>query len=769
MGLFSNKKKITVETTVLRVIEDNMVPDTGKNAVLQALVSGESIFGSYKESMMDSVAMKVGRMYKWAQPNYFYKVPNKTLFTNVKGNDVVKRVIEGLENKPITVDYCEYSAPNSLHMGWDNLVKFHGYDTSTNVLNKLTKELGVTVYLEDMRAVYTQETFAEADPGTLAQWGSPATFGFSFDRTAQIPGSSIGDYRTQSNYVVDSSAVLDYVEVSYVHENTDERKEGVKWEPIKKGRFTISLFQYEMSDEYYHVKYSVRNAKTGSLETKYWTYKDGSGLYPIIDTIYLIKFDEVGSFMPNIYFLLNGDNLTRKEERWYAPHISSTKLCKFLGLDYQDIGSKILGEAASADYEQVYLTMSVPYNTKNQAELQYLFKFFSTIYYTSDSKSGIDTFFSPFTKRGGQAIVIKDKAYTSTLKFQGIELNRIAGKIGKVGFCTSGTRELESLETYTSRNKLTDVIKSKYNTTPCRFFRRQVSSTFYEEIAVYGASFTYHVYGKYHTVATGTDSKLLVPLDHAICKTLSAGNKEELYSRSMHYVFNKKTVTVKKWYTSSVFKAIVIVVAVVIAVVSAGGLSGISASLATLATTSMAVLAVMAIKYVTIALLIRFGTQFVVSKIGAKAGMLAAILVVAASIYFSGPVDPGAMNWGQSLLSVGNGLMDASNAAISEMSAGVNEMMEDFMLVVDQQQKELQEAQKLLGSGIGINPYDFVGKHPIFIEGEQPDQYFTRTVESGNIGIMGIEGQKYYVENALALPTFTETIDMVMRDEDVLT
>ena len=769
MGLFSDKKKVKIETTVLRVIEDNMVPDTGKNAVSQALISGETIFSAYKESMTDSVAMKVGRMYKWAKPNYFYKVPNKTLVTNIKGNNIVKRVIEGIENKLITVDYCEYSAPNSLHMGWDNLVNYHGYDTSTNVLKNLTDELGVTVYLDDMKAVYTQDTFAEADPGTLAQWGSPATFGFSFDRIAQITGSSLGDYRTQSTYIVDSSAILDYVEVSYVHENTDEYKEGVEREPIKKGKFTISLFQYELSDEYYHVKYSVHNDDTNSLVTKYWTYKDGSGLYPIIDSIYLIKFDEVGSFMPNIYFQLNGVNLARKEERWYDPHISSTKLCKFLGLDYQDIGTKIWGESASAEYEQVYMTMSVPFNTKNQSELQYLFKFFSTLYYTSDSESGIDTFFSPFTKRKGQAIVIKDDVYTSTLQFQGIELNRIAGKIGKIGFCTSGDKELESLESYTSRGVLGEVIKTKFNTTPCKYFRKQVSETFYEEVAVYGASFSYHVYGKYHTVATGADSKLLVPLDHAVCETFSAKKKEELYSRSMHYVFNKKTIEVKKWYTSSLFRAIIIIVAVVIAVVSFGGLSGISAGLAGLAAASVGALALMAIKYIAIGMLIRYGTQFVVSKIGAKAGIIAAILVVAASIYFSGPVDPGAMNWGQTLLSVGNGLMDASNTAISEMSAGINEMMEDFMLVVDQDQKELQEAQKLLGSGIGINPYDFVGKQPIFIEGEQPDQYFTRTVESGNIGIQGIEGQKYYVENALALPTFTETIDMVMRDEDKLT
>lgn len=756
MGLFSNKKKVEIETVVLRVIEDSMIPDTGIKALSQAMASDVSISESYREAMSNSVAVKVGRMYKWAEANYHYKVPKSNLLTTLQGEDIVKDVIQNEIGTSISIEYFEYSPFNSLHMGWESLINYHGYNTATNELTNLSTEKGVPVFLYDMKAVYTQETFSEADPGTLAQWGSPATNGFSFDRLAQSI-NSIGEYRNQSHYIVDSNALVDYVEVTYTYKEDEE---------VKQGKFTLPMMMYEAYDEYYHVKYTYTDKETQEIKTGYWSYLDGSKVNSVIDDIYTTEYTEIGSFLPNIYFQLLGENLARKEEKWYRPHIDSTKLCNYLGFDYSKLGADINAQSGDQEYEQIYMTMGVPFNTKNKTELLYLFKYFSTMYYVDKGKKGIDAKYSSFTKRKGRTISISDSVYKTTLAYQGIERKRIAGKIGPVGVVTTGKRELEQLEPYESRNGLTTKIVNKLVSTPCKYFRLQVNETFYEEIAVYGASFTYHVYDKYHTIATGTDSKLLIPLDYSISSSLSSKQREELYSRSFHNVFNKKTITEKKWYTSSVFKAIIMVVAVVIAVVSWGGLSGISASLAGLATATVGTLALMAIKFIAFSMLVRFGTQFVVSKLGAKMGFLAAIFVVAASIYFGGSSDPGAMNWGDTLLSVGNGLMDASNTAISEMANGLDEMMNDFMLVVSQEQKELQEAQKLLGSNININPYDFVGKQPIFIDGEQPNDYFRRTVESGNIGMLGIEGQRYYVENALALPTFTETINMVINDEE---
>lgn len=747
MGLFSNKKKTEVTTTVLRVIKDNMVPDSGKRAVTQALFSGDDLATAYIEGMSGSIALKADRMFKWAKLNYYYKTPHSTLVSNITGKDVIRQILTASVGAPVTFEYFEYAPANSLHMGWEALVKHHGYDPSTNQLDNLSAAKGVPVYLKDMQAIYTEDTFEDADPGVLAQWGTPATAGYAPDRKAQID-SVLGDLRAQSNYIVDTTTLVDYIEVhySYTQANGEQITE----------RITLPMSGYSLESEYYHVKYSYTSPITKKKVTTYWSYEDGSGGNSAIDAIYLTKFDEIGNYFPNVYYKLGGENLAMDEERWYPPYLTSVKLCKYLGFDYAKLGKEINQQVADESYEQAYMTMGVPFNTENQVELLYLFRYFSLLYYNLPASSGMSGY-SDFTPRSGQAIRIADKGFTTTLTHQGIARRRVAGTIGKVGHCTGGTRSIGHVEGYSTRTGKVFGLASKVINTPVRFFRLQVSEVFYEEVAVYGASFRYHVYGKYHVVATGESSKLLVPLDHSITSVIPSSKREELFSRSFHNVFNTVVVTETKWYASGAFKVIVMVIAVAIAFFSAGGLSGISLAIMTAMEMTVMALALAALEYVAMTMLIKFGAEFIVSKVGAKIGVLGAVLMVAAAAYFTGVADPGSATWAPQLLQVGNGLLDASNMAITEMAQGVNEMMKDFMLVVSENQKSLDDAQKLLGANINLNPYDFIGKAPMFVNGESPTDYFNRTVNSGNIGATSIEGQKYYIESMLRLPTISET------------
>lgn len=754
MGLFSNKKKTEVTTTVVRVIADEMIPDVGERVVNRIIVTEEPMLDVYKESLIDNVSLKADRMYKWAKDNYHYRTPRSTIVSNTSGEGVVKQVIEDIENASITLEYFEYAPANSLHMAWENLVKNFGYDPSTNKLNNLSIELNQEVYLKDIVTIYTSETFADADPGTLAQWGPAATAGYSPDRLAQL-SNSLGDLRKQSNYIVDTDVLSDYVEATYIYE--DENK------ILHTGKFTVPMTGYNVYEEYYHVKYKV--TKNGVTTTKYWSYENGSGGYSSIDAIFLTKFDEIGSFLPNIYFKLNGEPLAVPEQIWYAPYKSSKKVCTFLGFDYAKIGESVLNQVKDEAYEQAYMTMGVPFKTQNQVEMLYLFQFFSLLYYNTPSGSGVSGY-SDFTPRRGQSIVIADKGFTTTLSHQGIAKRKVMGRIGKKGFCSSGNRTIDGVSGYIRRSGGVSSAVTKVTFTDCRFFRYQVNDLYYEEIAVYGASFRYHVYGKYHVVATGESSKFLVPIDYAISSVIPINRREELYSRSFHNVFNTVVVTESKWYQSSVFKAILIVIAVAIIIFSAGGLSGISASIMAFIAQGATLIALAAVKYVAFSLLVRYGAQLIVEELGAKLGIVGAILITAVGVYLTQDASAGLEVWADSLIAVGNGLMTAATDSIANLAAGLNGQLADFMLIVDEQQKALVEAQKLMGGNVNINPFDFIGKTPMFVDGETPDDYFNRTVHSGNIGVLSIDLQTDYVKNALSLPSFSDTKNMTNIEDD---
>ena len=48
--------------------------------------------------------------------------------------------------------------------------------------------------------------------------------------------------------------------------------------------------------------------------------------------------------------------------------------------------------------------------------------------------------------------------------------------------------------------------------------------------------------------------------------------------------------------------------------------------------------------------------------------------------------------------------------------------------------------------------------HPFIIFGESPNDFYNRTVHSGNIGTMAISSITNYVDLSLTLPKFSETV-----------
>jgi hypothetical protein len=74
-----------------------------------------------------------------------------------------------------------------------------------------------------------------------------------------------------------------------------------------------------------------------------------------------------------------------------------------------------------------------------------------------------------------------------------------------------------------------------------------------------------------------------------------------------------------------------------------------------------------------------------------------------------------------------------------------------FQSDAETKMKLLEDAQSLLDSNLRLNP--------LVIFGETPDDYYRRTVHSGNIGIIGYAAVHDYVEVALRLPTLSDTVE----------
>ena len=79
---------------------------------------------------------------------------------------------------------------------------------------------------------------------------------------------------------------------------------------------------------------------------------------------------------------------------------------------------------------------------------------------------------------------------------------------------------------------------------------------------------------------------------------------------------------------------------------------------------------------------------------------------------------------------------------LKEVSAWEKQMKEEMQL--------LEDAEKMLEPTARLSPF--------IIFGESPDEFYNRTIHTGNIGTLGLAAVSSFVENKLRLPDLT-TID----------
>jgi hypothetical protein len=749
MGLFS-KSITTVGTSVSRVIEDPQLPDSIRSGFVNSAWNDDGqIIENIMETLAGSVGMRASRMYEFGKDTYLYGVPSSHLKSSADAQPQVKTVIETLNGGAVTIDYYHFGAPNLTHIGWYTLVQNFGYNTTTNEIATLTAAKGGNkVYLKSFTPVVREATLAELENGSLDQWGRATNWGVTPQR--QLSAAGVPN-QLQTPFKVDPSVGADYIQVIYVWEepyNVVVDGATVTRKNLFESSFTIQVSAYDPIADWHQVAYT----RNGVL--KYFMYRNGAGTYPAVDNVYSTQHDPLGSFFPFTYFRYNkvAQNLDKNSNAYKH----SKKMCKFLQLDYDEVSDGINANPDIADVEQAMLVMAVPANTTNAMEQRYLYDFFGAIHDSTQSSMSnpnnmdSNTLLQQLIKNQLQSpavqgnIIIQDKRFKMSLGYSSISKTKKAGVLGPVGSYHGGytTATISKDGEYVTNG--TAVRWSSQQ--PAHYYQLQISETTYEEVRVLDLKMTYHIFNEYSAVADETDKILLIPLDMDIVGQYSIPDREVIYSRSLHYVFNSRVVTKLKWYATPAFRVILLIVAIIITIVSWG--SGSSSIGAVLGLTGAAALIVTIIVNLIIGKLIGMALKALVRVFGAKIAILAAII---AMIYGAGSmIDAGSVAgapWAMEMMQLANGLIaeamqDKFNDLLAEQDA--------FNLFVKTKEELLDTANKLLETTNFLSP--------AIIFGEKPQQFYDRTVHSGNIGTLTVDAISSYADIALTLPTISQTL-----------
>lgn len=745
MGLFSSKKKTYVGTSVTRVLEDDAITDTMQVSVIQAILKDEDISMRVLENMQSTIGIRAERMYSWAKKNYIYGLPSGKMVSTQEGVEQAQTVLTTIEGQSVVIEYSQLAPANRLHVAWMRLISQYGYNPVTNEITTLSAQKETQVLLDDIRIEVPATQLSSLPAETLKQWGLAAVSGYQ-------------PYRGPSNDTLRSiyqpSKVLSTGSTGPAQQ---QARITYSWKyPGSINRVTatmvISLADLEQDDDYLHVKYSIPG------QTKYWMYKIGSGTYLTLDSLYNVAPDISGTFFPFIFFR---HNKTKLDEAGFGEgYRDNKKMCDIMKLDYDSILDSIHENPDIGDVTQAVMTFAVPPNPTSQIEKRYLFDFFSEQFlYQDQSIKGspsatlynLKTFFSgnKTNLTTKHAIVIQDQFFKMSLGFNQIYKRMKAGVIGPKGHYTSSYGTVN--ETVKVEGEDGNLVTQTY---PVRIYtyRSQISARYYQEVEVRGLATEYHISGDYTTLGDDEDDILLVPVDRSITKNYTMGNREELYSRALHFVFNSMAVVKVKWYQSGFFKFVLTAASIALAIYTFGGTALGQQLLAySIGMTTLSAVVLTAIVTIGIMAATYYGMQLLVKAVGPGIALLLAVAAALTGMYMA--LETGSIAgapWAQDLLKLSNGLTSQIGGAVQDELAKLVEVQTEFSKQMEEQLKLLDSANELL------EPSKLL--HPFTIFGENPSDFYNRTVHSGNIGTLAISSISNYVDISLTLPKFSETV-----------
>lgn len=733
------RKQTLVGTQVSRVIEDNKLPNSVRQALVNALFKNGEIVDHVLDGMLSGMGMKAEALYRFAEagnyvhglPSGQFRVPGSQLLT------AVKAVLDVVHGASVTMDYAEYGPPNSLHIGWMKLMSLHNYNPATNELPLLSAEQFNTVYLEDMVVVVPTYEVANIEPLSLQQWGISPRAGVTPDRVALTP--TVAQQVSFSQVEVDIGAAVEHLRVEYtwVDNSLTTQHES----------FSMPVDGYDDNKQYIHARYTVGGT------VHYLMYEVGSGTYTALDELFDAAAPTSGNFFPFMYFRYG--KVSEAANPTSESYLDNKRLMKFLGIDFDQMAEAIDANPDIDDVEQAMMMFAVPAVTENQLELRYLWSFFHNLFmsqgsslrfqYEAQADIANSQLFGTTIQPPG--IVIQDQRFKMSLSNRGVYKIFKSGDIAEVGGYAMGTSTFNVTTKYWDR--LNDLQLEEQTPISYHYYRKQVTKGLYEELQVVELQTRFHINGEYSTIGDDTDKILIIPLDHSITEEYTTREREILYSRSLHYVFNSLLTVKLAWYQTETFQVVMIFVAFVITAYSMGGDGGsaLSAAMAAGTAATFEYVVTVVLQY----LVARLAFKLFVKAVGVEAAFVIAIVAAIAGVGFG--LENGGLAgspWAENLLALSNGLSTAIQAQITADTNNLAGEISEFEKYVEEQTKLLEETQALLRQDVYLSPF--------VIFGEKPGEFYNRTIHSGNIGVVGINAIHNFVDAKLTLPTVEETL-----------
>jgi hypothetical protein len=497
--------------------------------------------------------------------------------------------------------------------------------------------------------------------------------------------------------------------------------------------------------------YSMGAYKNSAGNVVFFSYKMGSGSIPSLENVMNTSYTTPGEYMPRLYL------------RWAAQpgnvdplstaYLHGKKMAKKIGMQYDDVIEAVhsLEGRTQEDLDKIkssFLMYGVQADASSQLELQYLFNYFEKWYGVvggTVTSYSLETFNLSLNNipTAPHSLIIEDSRFKTTLDLAGIWKRTVTSSTTPVG-----TYSMQKGTAYTSyvregRNGSSTI----YELHTWHTYRYQNTAGTYVEYHLLDLATKYYVEGGFATASGYTSNSadekdvLYIPIDYSLVEPMNIGDQEELMYMALHIVTNALVLVHLKWYQTGFWQFVFLVVIVFAAVT--GYLEAAKFLTAVIAIAGVSMIWAMELVYAALLkmLVAAIAVKVFVIALGDELAFLAALITAAYAAY-SGQFDKA--------LPYAKELMAYSQAVFKEIGTSIAGKLEDLFSEIKEFTTNAQaELDKLAELSKELDkPTEFADA---FLR-ESSEQFYKRTIHTGNIGTKIYALQANYVTIALELP-----------------
>ena len=764
MGLFKRKTVISVSSVACNLAGDNQENYLTKT-ITTSVMNGRNISESLSDSYLYGMGTKVKQAYWYGRDHYYFGLPRSNVMYGTPKQEEVMAILEPLHaGYSITLVMSDFGPPDLAYWIDQYLTETYGYDADYGGMGN--PPAGVP---NDAPVTWTIDSSGEV----IIQMGDAPTY--LFTETLAFPEviSRSMYYMTVYRYTTPGTPVTDVVTRPY--EIGDEEGTTSTTVPVNEyGETSVTTTTTNVEiDDLLTTTTITTTVQTDVVSRKqYFLYEAGTGEYPVLDTI-LEESVEDSAYYPVVPLRVHNVDQTDPANVPDEQFKTSKSLLRKLGLSFTDLGDKINENPDVAEIDHAFFVMGISLNSQHETSIEYLYEFFKYMALVSPSSK------EAFTKWGedhlnitygsvlntapyipSNRVRLRQGDYNITVAFQYSELVVVNGSIGPVG---TVTREMGVARPITMVDEFNESVEISTDTAVL-LFRKQITETTYEEVEVCGLEHINEIYKGRTYTTTAADSLndlenqgFIIPLCVNIAESLDIITRTQMTYDCMFIVINSYHEQKVKWYQSSLFKLVLVIITVILIVY--GGIAfvnGLNAAMAAAAEagTSVAWAAAAYIAtQVAISVALTYGISVIARYVSPGLMFIAAALMMAyglTSNYMSGNSSVKGLPFAAELMAAVPAVTKGTNMALQRSLEKSMEEMENLTATYEQTMDELKEKMDKLNTNPNISIEDMISTTAMNLF-ETTQQFFGRTLQM-NPGVTTLDSIQNYVDYALTLP-----------------